>query len=112
MRKFPTSTFEDRPRSRRSRISLCLSLGFLALLLPVLYDSSRLCLASWRGLFGTYSPVQTPVLDALSTSYQTVSQDVRSWTRSTFHQTPWKTSYVIPFAIFWTVVLSLLLRKA
>lgn len=111
MRKFRVSTFEDPPKSPRSRLGLYLVIVVLVLLSPVVWESARLCFASWQGLFGAAPRIQTPVLDALNGGFLTVSSDARRWVRGIFHQTPWKSSYVIPLAICWTAALSLLMRR-
>jgi hypothetical protein len=111
MRKLPSVSLDERPRSRRVRL---LAFGILSLLVvfaPVIYESALLSMASWQGLFGVYPHVQTPVLDAMGDAYHMATFDFRQWAHGIFNRTPWKTSYVIPFAIFWTGVLALLLRK-
>lgn len=88
-----------------------LVITFLLLLSPVLYEAGLLCVASWQGLFGVYPHVKTPVLDVLNGGYESVRFDLWQRFSGVFRQGGWKSSYVIPFAIFWTGVLALLLRK-
>lgn len=111
MRKLPSVSLDNRPRIRRARIIAVVVLPLLLILSPVIYESAVLCVAGWQGLFGVYPQTHTPVLDALNSAYQTASFDASWWFRGIFNRTPWKSSYVIPFAIFWTGVLALLLRK-
>ena len=86
-------------------------LSMFLILSPVMYEAGLLCFASWKGLFGAYPHVQTPVLDVLSGGYETASFDFKQMFSAVFRQSAWKASYVIPFAIFWTGVLAMLLRK-
>jgi hypothetical protein len=111
MRKLSTVSIDNRPRVRKRRIMLMLILPPLLLLSPVIYESAVLCVANWQGLFGSHPHTSTPVLDVLGDAYQTTSHDFRLWSRGIFNRTPWRSSFVIPFAIFWTGVLALLLRK-
>ena len=82
------------------------------ILSPILYESVIVCVAGWQGLlFGIHHQVQTPVLDVLGDFYQTTSFDFKWWVRGVFNRTPWRSSFVITFAIFWTAVLAMLIRK-
>jgi hypothetical protein len=112
MRKLPTVEIDNRPRFRKRRLFLIFVVVPLAILSPVIYEGSLLCIAGWQGLFGTHPRVETPILDSLTEGYRVANYDVKRWSRGFFNNTPWKSSYVIPFAIFWTGVLAMLLRKA
>src|SRR5215212_9123534 len=111
MRKLPSISLDNRPHSRRVRVTAFLVITLLLILSPVIYESVLVCASRWQGLFGVYPNINTPVLDALGDGYKMATFDLKQWSRGIFHQTPWKSSYVIPFAIFWTGVLAMLLRK-
>jgi hypothetical protein len=111
MRKLQSVTADPRPRTRRSKATFFLVFSLLLMFSPIVYESGLRCYASWQGLFGTYPQIQTPVLDALNAGYETASFDLKQLTSGIFRQSPWKPSFVIPFAIFWTGVLAMLLRK-
>lgn len=85
--------------------------SLILILSPIVYEAGLLCYASWQSLFGVYPHIQTPILDILSGGYQTASFDLKQMFSGIFRQSPWKSSYVITFAIFWTGVLAMLLRK-
>ena len=111
MRKLPSVTLDERPRTRRRRIVVFLVLTLLLVLSPILYETTIVTVAGWQGLFGVHPQTHTPVLDVLGDLYHTASFDAKAWTRGVFNRTPWKSSIVIPFAIFWTAALSMLLRR-
>src|SRR4051812_49239669 len=111
MRKLPTVSLDNRPRSRKRRVVGFLVITLLLVLSPVIYESSIVVAARWQGLFGVYPNVRTPVLDAITDNYQMATYDMKQWTRSIFHRTPWKSSYVIPIAIIFTGSLAMLMRK-
>lgn len=91
---------------------MTLAVIFLLLILsPLFYEVGLLCFASWQGLFGAYSHVQTPILDFLSGGYETARFDIKQMLAGLFRQGGWKSSHVITFAICWTGVLAMLLRK-
>lgn len=111
MRKIAAVTLEDRPKRQRIRIMRWVVIALFLVLSPVFYEASLLCYASWKGLFGVYPHVQTPLLDILSGGYETASFDLKRMFSGVFRQSPWKSSYVIMFAAFWTGCLAMLLRK-
>lgn len=111
MRKLTSVALDNRPKYRRGRLIAFVILPIALMLSPIVYESGVLCVAGWRGLFGAYPHTHTPVLDAISELYATASYDGKTWFRGIFNRTPWKSSFVIPFAIFWTGILALLLRK-
>ncbi len=86
-------------------------ISLLLILSPLFYEAGLLCFASWKGLFGAYPHVQTPILDFLSGGYETARFDIRQMFSSLFRQGAWKSSHVITFAICWTGALAMLLRK-
>jgi uncharacterized membrane protein len=69
---------------------------------PVLYESFAICIATWKTVLGTYTPVEIPVLNALRESWRTGQPEAVVWVRPVFHSYPWKTS-VVPFAFVWTI---------
>jgi len=111
MRKISTVSLDNRPRTRKVRVTVFFVLTFLLILSPVIYESVLVCAGRWQAMFGVYPNVRTPVLDFLSDNWEMATFDLKHWSRGIFTRTPWKSSYVIPFAIFWTGVLALLLRK-
>jgi len=111
MRKLSTVSIDNRPRSRRMRVVGFLLITLLLVLSPVIYESTLVVAARWQGLFGTYPNVRTPVLDVIGDNYRIATYDLKQWSRSIFHRTPWKTSYVIPIAIIFTGSLAMLMRK-
>src|SRR5262249_9348814 len=111
MRKLQSVTVDPRPRARSSRVLSILVFTVFVLFSPIIYESGLRCYASWQGMFGAYPQIHTPVLDSLSAGFETASFDFKQWTGGIFRQSPWKPSYVIPFAVFWTGVLAMLLRK-
>ena len=51
--------------------------------------------------------VETPVLDAIVSEWETVRLELHWVSRRYFHDMSWKPSYVIPIALSWTGVLAL-----
>ena len=92
-----------------------LSSVFVMALSPILYEGTLLMVAGWQGLFGASCRTsRPPMLDfALeSTPYHSASFDAPPLVPGRLlHATPWKSQYVIPFAIFWTGVLAMSLRR-
>jgi hypothetical protein len=111
MRKLPSVSIDERPRSPMRRATTMLVLFILLILSPVIYESGKLLYANWRSFLGTYTTVETPVLNAISDAWAETSVDLRNRYRGTFARTPWRASVVVPFAIFWTGVLAMLLRR-
>lgn len=111
MRKLATLSIDNRPKVRKARLMAAVILPIILILSPILYESAILCVASWQGLFGAYPQTNTPILNGLGNFYEMVSFDFKWWFHGVFNRTPWRSSFVIPFAIFWTAVLALLLRK-
>jgi len=111
MRKLPTISLDNRPRTRRVRVASFLLIALLIVLSPVIYESGLVVAARWQGLFGSYPNIRTPILDAITDNYQMATFDIKQWTRSIFHRTPWKSSYVIPIAIIFTGALATLMRR-
>jgi hypothetical protein len=78
---------------------------------PVIYEFGMLCVMRWKGLFGIGMNVETPVLDALGSLIFSGRYEVMHQTHSFFHQGTWSTPMVLLFALFWTGVLAVLLRR-
>lgn len=112
MRKFACVDVDDpMPRRRPSRLPALALVLLLLVLSPVLYESSAICVASWKTALGTYTPVETPVLDAIKESWRTGRLEAISWLYPVFHSYPWKASVVVPFAFLWTMIAAIPLRK-
>ncbi len=110
MRKLASISVDDRPRRRGPRAGALLALLLLALS-PVIYEAVLLVVAQWKGLFGVGMRVETPVLHRLESMLTLGRQELSLQTHGFFHQGTWSTSFVVLFALFWTGVLALMLRK-
>jgi hypothetical protein len=111
MRKFSCLEVDEQPRRRPSRLPVVALVLLLLLLSPILYESSAICIAAWKTALGTYTPVETPVLDSIKESWRTGRLEASSWVRPVFHSYPWKASVVVPFAFVWTMIAAIPLRK-
>ena len=111
MRKTSCLGVDEQPRQRSSRTPVVVLLLLILLLSPVLYESSAICVAAWKTTLGTYTHVDTPVLDAIRESWRTGRLEAMSWVRPVFHSYPWKASVVVPFAFVWTMIAAIPLRK-
>jgi hypothetical protein len=111
MRKYTCLEVDEQPRRRPSRAPAVILLLMILLLSPVLYESTALCIASWKTVLGTYTPVETPILDAIKESWRTGRLEALSWFRPVFHSYPWKAAVVVPFAFVWTLIAAIPLRK-
>jgi hypothetical protein len=111
MRKLLAQPLDDWPRRRRSWTSIALAVLIVPLISPVLYESTVVCVSRWKALCGVPMTVETPVLDAIVSEWETVRLELHWVSRRYFHDMSWKPSYVIPIALSWTGVLALALRK-
>jgi hypothetical protein len=111
MRKFSSVSIDERPRRRGPRANTLLLAGTLLALSPVIYESVMLCVAQWKGFFGVSMRVETPVLHRLGSILDLGREEISLQTHAFFHQGTWSTSLVVLFALFWTGVLAMLLRK-
>ena len=111
MRKLLAQPLDDRPRRRRSWTSIALAVLIVLLISPVLYESTVVCVSRWKTLCGVPMTVETPVLDAIASEWETVRLELHWVSRHYFHDMSWKPSYVIPFALTSSGVLALALRK-
>ena len=62
-------------------------------------------------MMGVSMPIRTPIFDAIGSGWETARLGLHTETRRYFHDITWKTSNIIPFALFWSWVMSLLIRK-
>lgn len=111
MRKLGQPEFGDGPGRRRWKYSSALTILVGILLLPVAYESGLLCYAQWAALRGPIPAVKTPVFNAIGDAARWVQSDLQDFARPVTRHTTWKSSYMIPFIMFWTVIAVLLLRK-
>jgi hypothetical protein len=111
MRKFNYLGIDVSPRRRPSRMPTVVLLLIILLLLPVLYESFAICIATWKTVLGTYTPVETTVLNALRESWRTGRLEAVAWVKPVFHSYPWKASVVVPLAFVWTMITVIPLRK-
>jgi hypothetical protein len=110
MRKFSALEALDQPRRRRSKAPLVYLVVVVLIATPPLLELGKVGLAR-LGLFGLAGSVETPVLDFLSSTWQTGQSDVRDWITPMRVQFRWSPRLVIPVAFFWTAVAALLLRR-
>src|SRR5512142_1037133 len=111
MRKFNRPGIDVRPRRHPSRMPAVAVLLIILLLSPVLYESTAICIATWKTALGAYTPIETPVLDVLRESWRTGRLEAAAWVSPSFHSYPWKASVVVPFAFVWTMIAAIPLRK-
>ena len=103
---------EPRPRGRairRLQVAL-LCLFAIAIAFP-LYDISRICIATWQGMYGPVYHVETPVLDAIRECTRMANRDVHDFVVPYVSRLPWKPNVVLPLAFLWTGLAALLLRR-
>jgi hypothetical protein len=110
MRKYSALDALDQPRRRKSKAPLVYLLVLILIAAPPAFELGKAGLAR-LGLFGLETPVQTPVLDFLSTAWETGQSDVRDWIPTVMVNFRWSPRFVIPFAFFWTAVAALMLRR-
>jgi hypothetical protein len=112
MRKLsvPEIALETPPRSKRRR---AVSAILLALMLaPLVFESTALCAARWRMMYGPVVAVQTPVLDTVAAGFHCIYSGVNDTTSGMFRRLPWRPSLVIPLACTWALCCTLLFRRS
>lgn len=111
MRKNPhflTGEEKEYPGRKRKLWWLIL---LLALLVPLAYEYSKICIARWRALYGQAQTVSTPLLDALDNLVNTLSAYAHRSVSEILLDVPWRPGLIIPLAFGWAFAASLLLRK-
>jgi hypothetical protein len=110
MRKFSALDALDAPQRRKSKAPLVYLLVLVLVVTPPLFEFGKVGLAR-AGLFGLTTPVATPLLDYLSSGWETGQSDVRDWIRPMMINRRWSPGLVIPIAFFWTAVAAMMLRR-
>ena len=81
------------------------------LLSPFVYEATLIGLAQWRGMNGVAREARTPILDTLKHAFDDTRHEAENVFPLLFRRITWTPATVIPFAIFWTGLAALLLRK-
>jgi hypothetical protein len=111
VRKVFRDPIEDVPPApRRGGMARLIVLCLLAS--PVVFDGARLCFAGWQGLFGTVSPVETPVFDMLTSSWRSLIAAVDTAGSSGFRSISLAPGLVLPVALVWGLGCGWWLRRA
>jgi hypothetical protein len=110
MQKFTNLDSIELPRRRRSKAPKVMLFLMILVVTPPLFEFTKLELAE-RGLFGIANPVETPILNALSASWETGHGEFREWVTPLIADRTWSPKMVLPIAFFWTGVGVLMLRK-
>lgn len=111
MRKQPhflTGGDSDLPAQRRRVGSLVL---LFLLLVPLVYEYSKICVARWRALYGQVQTVSTPLLDALDGLVNALLVYVHRSVSEMLFAMPLRPGLIIPLAFVWAFAASLILRK-
>src|SRR6516162_1585969 len=95
MRKYSALDALDQPRRRKSKAPLVYLLILILIATPPLVELGKVNLARF-GLFGLSTPVETPVLDFISSGWQTGQSDVRDWITPMMVNCRWNPQLVIP----------------
>ena len=109
MRKFTHLDSLDSARRRSSKVPLVLLFVLMLIAIPPMFELGKLNLARC-GLFG-FTSCDTPLLDYLSTHWETNHGEVRDWIAPHLTNRTWNPKLVIPFACFWTAAAALMLRR-
>jgi hypothetical protein len=112
MRKNSVGMLDDTPKPRRTRIGAILTILVGLLLAPLVHEGTKICVAQWKSMYGAVESPKTPVLDFLADTFKQGKQDLYETVTPTFRTLPWRPAVVIPFAIFWTGVAAMMLRRA
>ncbi len=111
MRKNNPGIMDDSRKPRRRRVSAVLTIVLGLLVSPLVYEGTLLCVVQWKMMYGPVETAKTPVLDYLAESYNQGSKDLGEILTPVFRTVPWKPAVVIPFAIAWTGLAALMLRR-
>jgi len=111
MRKFSPNLFDVTPPRRRSRTPAAIVILLGLLLSPLVFETTQLCTASWRGMTGTVPFVDTPMLNTLGSGLQSAGDDLRSTLSPVLRNLPWNPSYVVVFGLGWASLAALMLRR-
>jgi hypothetical protein len=103
---------DEPPVGRRSRFRIALIVVLTAIITPPLYEVSLLCMARWHGLYGVIFRVETPVLNAIGSTWTSTIQELHQFADPILFRLPWKASLIVPIAIAWTGLAAWLLRKS
>lgn len=111
MRKQPHFLTGEEPVTPARKRQVWALLGLFLLLVPLVYEYSKICVARWCALYGQVQTVSTPLLDALdglvnaflAYSHRTVSE--------LLYAMPLRPGLIIPLAFAWAFAASLFLRK-
>ena len=112
MRKIPSILIDDRIRRRR-RWSRFIVLLILALpVSPLALDLGKVSVARWGAICHYRVPdYETPALDAVHGLFSDGVGATSFRYRQVFEQGRWNSMLVIPFAVFWTAALAMLLSR-
>lgn len=109
MRKLANLPTESDFKRRISPLRFWITLVLGLCLTPLIYDGTKICLASWESLFGPSTEYETPAIDALTSTFDAVYSAARDQTSAPFRAVPWSPSHVFAVAAVWVVCGSILL---
>ncbi len=81
------------PRQRSSQGVKLLILSLL--LVPLLYDGTKVTIAQWSTLFGPKPVISTPVFDLVGSYAERSTRELRRMTRLPFRKLPWRTEWAV-----------------
>jgi hypothetical protein len=110
MQKFMALDALDAPQRQKSKAPLVYLFVLILLATPPLFELAKVQAARYE-LFGLSAPVDTPLLDYLSKTWEFGRSDVRDWMAPYLVNRRWKPEYVIPLAFFFTAIGALMLRR-
>lgn len=111
MRKLAQPLVDDGPRRKRFKYSSVLTILVGFLFAPFAWESGLIGVARWRAMIGPTPTIRTPAFDAVGRAYQWARDDLEEFCRPMTRHSTWKSSYMIPFVIFWALIAVVLLRK-
>jgi hypothetical protein len=110
MRKFTHLDTLDHPARRPSKAPLVMLFVLIIIATPPMFEVAKINLARW-GVFGLTSPVETPLLDALSARWEYSHGELRDWVTPLMVYRRWNPKLVLPIAFFWAGVAAFMLRR-
>jgi hypothetical protein len=110
MRKFTHLDDLDHPRRKPSKAPKVILFLLIIIATPPMFEVAKLNLARW-GLFGLTTPVDTPLLNALSAQWEYSHGELRDWVTPLMVNRRWNPKLVLPFAFLWAGVAAFMLRR-
>jgi hypothetical protein len=96
-------------RARAMTIGLIVALGMLVI--PVLVELGKLCVAQWYEVAGKRYVVRTPILDLIRARFDGARDDLGDLWATHLYSVTWNAEFVFPILVLLLVIGVLLLRR-